>query len=214
MERRAILACLLAMLPGLGYAGELVVRTLDADGKPVADALVTVRARSGQPEPAQAAPVQRTVDQRKLTFLPYLQAARPGDAIVFRNSDRTYHHVYSFSPVRAFDFVLGPGQSSPPLQLEKDGVIAVGCNIHDPMIAYIYVTDAPRVAQTAATGRVAFADLPPGDYEVRAWQPRLRPGKPVPRQVVSVGPKATSIDLALALLPDPRRRVDRERVHY
>lgn len=211
---RIILAALLVAHASGAMASGLVVGIVDEKGKPVADAVVTLQPSSGRAV-ATGKPARHTIDQRELRFMPYLQVFRPGDEVVFRNSDATRHHVYSFSPVRAFEFVLGPTQSSPPLKLERAGAIAVGCNIHDQMIVYLYVTDAPWFVQTTATGRALFEDLPSGDYELQVWQPRLRPGKQVPRQRVHVDPATTkSLSVALRLLPDPRRQVGREHVHY
>jgi hypothetical protein len=111
--------------------------------------------------------------------------------------------------------MLSPGQSSAPLLLERAGVIAVGCNIHDSMINYLYVTDAPWFAQTGASGKAAFDALPAGDYEVRVWQPRLRPGRADPvRDVVVEAGGAKALSVSLRLLPDPRLQVGREHVHY
>ena len=212
---RFVLGLLLAASAGSAGAGQLVVSVADEKGRPVADAVVTLRLAGGSPA-AMPAPARHTIDQRNLQFVPYLQVFRPGDEVVFRNSEATRHHVYSFSPARTFEFVLGPAQSSPALKLDKPGAIAVGCNIHDQMIAYLYVTDAPRFVQTSATGRAAFDALPGGDYEVRVWHPRLRPGKPEPRQRVRIGPAAaaTPLSVSLRLLPDPRLKSGREHVHY
>jgi plastocyanin len=206
----------LAAWAGAATAGGLEVSVVDAGGKPVADAVVMLHATSGQPLPPVASPSLRYVDQRSLVFLPYLQVVRPGDQVVFRNSDNTRHHVYSFSPARTFEFVLVPAQKSPPLRLDRTGAIAVGCNIHDQMIAYLYVTDAPWFAQTGTTGKVAFNELPAGEYDVEAWQPRLRPGKPPPprRMTVGAGGQATALTIPMRLLPDPRLQVGREHVHY
>jgi plastocyanin len=213
--RKMVLFSLLVQVIGSASAAQLAVVVSDGSGKPVADAVVTVRPSSAAAAPPAAGKsVRRIIDQRNLVFVPYLQVVHPGDELVFRNSDSTYHHVYSFSPVRALEFVLAPGQSSPPLRLDKAGAIAVGCNIHDQMIAYVYVTDAPRFAQTGTSGRVAFEDVPAGDYEVRVWQPRLRPGTPEPRQRVSLDTATRTLTLTVKLLPDPRQRVDREHVHY
>lgn len=205
---------LLAVAMSGASAGKLDVRLEDTRGKPVADAVVMLWPAGGQGAVTATAPARRFIDQRKLVFMPYLRVMRPGDEVVFRNSDSTHHHVYSFSPVRKFEFVLAPGQVSPPLRLDNTGAIAVGCNIHDQMISYIYVTDAPRFAQTVGSGLATFEDVPAGDYEVRVWHPRLRPGKPQPRQAVSTGDGATAVAVRLNLLPDPRQRVDREHVHY
>lgn len=206
----------LALWAGNASAGELTVAVADGSGKPVADAVVMLRPLGDQAGPAPSKPARRYVDQRDLMFVPYLLVFRPGDEVVFRNSDATRHHVYSFSPARTFEFVLVPAQSSPPLKLDKPGAIAVGCNIHDQMIAYLYVTDAPWRVQTGASGKAAFDALPAGDYEIRVWQPRLRPGRTDPVQKVTIaaaGP-AKTLAVPLRLLPDPRLQAGREHVHY
>ena len=189
----------------VGKEGALEVQVADARGAPVADAIVSLRLRGGGNAPAPA-PVRHTIDQKNLAFVPSLEVVRPGDEVVFRNSDGTRHHVYSFSPAAKFEFVLAPRDSSPPLRLERTGVVAVGCNIHDSMIAWLYVTDAPWTARTGADGRARFDGLPPGDYEVRAWQPRLRPGRGEPTRNATVAADASaSVSFALTLLPPPPR---------
>jgi plastocyanin len=206
----------LALWAGHATAGQLTVAVNDGSGKPVADAVVMLRPLGDQARPPSAKPARRYVDQRNLMFLPYLLVFRPGDEVVFRNSDATRHHVYSFSPARAFEFVLVPAQSSPPLRVDKPGAIAVGCNIHDQMIAYLYVTDAPWRVQTGASGKALFDALPDGDYEMRVWQPRLRPGRADPVQKVTIaaaGPAKTLV-VPLRLLPDPRLQAGREHAHY
>ena len=188
-----------------GKEGALEVHVADARGAPVADAIVSVRLRGGG-NALVPAPARHTIDQKNLAFVPSLAVFHPGDEVVFRNSDATRHHVYSFSPAAKFEFVLAPRDSSPPLRLERAGVVAVGCNIHDSMIAWLYVTDAPWTARTGADGRARFDALPPGDYEVRAWQPRLRPGRGEPTRNATVAPGApASVSLALTLLPPPPR---------
>jgi hypothetical protein len=56
---------------------------------------------------------------------------------------------------------------------DKVGVVRLGCNIHDWMIGYVYVTDAPYFGKTAAQGQVELKDLPAGTYRVRVWHPRF-----------------------------------------
>jgi plastocyanin len=202
------LALLLAVQGvAVGKEGALEVHVADARGAPVADAIVSLRLRGGGNAPAPApAPARHTIDQKNLAFVPSLEVVRPGDEVVFRNSDGTRHHVYSFSPAAKFEFVLAPRDSSPPLRLERTGVVAVGCNIHDSMIAWLYVTDAPWTARTGADGRARFDGLPPGDYEVRAWQPRLRPGRGEPTRNATVAADASaSVSFALTMLPPPPR---------
>lgn len=201
-------------------AAELNVSIVDQRGKPVGEAVVTVlpQATAATPiKPAQRpAPTTKTINQLALTFVPYIEVFRPGDSVVFRNSDETRHHVYSFSPVKAFEFMLGPGASSPPLELEKTGVVAVGCNIHDSMITYLYVSDAPWITMSNKQGKASFPGLAAGNYTVRVWQPRLRPGKPDLAQsaVLVSASKSESMTFTLSLLPDSRRQFDREHTRY
>ena len=214
--RKAWLGLLLLLWVGEAACAELHVRVTDQRGKPVADAVVAVLPPPGTPLPPAPAPRVHTVNQVSLTFVPYIEVLRPGDQVVFHNGDRTRHHVYSFSPVKSFEFMLSPGQNSTALSLERAGVVAVGCHIHDSMITYQYVTDAPWVGRTGADGNATVRGLPAGNYRVQAWQPRLRPGRAqsVQEQVALAEGTPRQIEFKLALLPDTRRQADRERARY
>lgn len=194
------------------YAAEITVRVTDARGTPAADAVVSLIAPGA--DTAARAPVQKVIDQKDETFIPYVEVFRAGDQVVFRNSDHTRHHVYSFSPTRSFEFVLRPSESSQPLTLEKPGVVSVGCNIHDRMITYLFVTDARWVARTGRDGQARFTDLPSGAYAVQAWHPQLPPGKPPVEQHVTLANESKEVGFSFALLPDPREPADREKSRY
>lgn len=216
MRGAELLAGLLVLLAaGKAWAAGLDVRIADRQARPVEDAVVVLR-RHGGGGPGAPAPTTHDVDQKDLTFLPYVQLFRPGDAVVFHNSDRTRHHVYSFSPARSFEFVLAPGQSATPLVLEKPGVVAVGCNIHDGMISYLYVSDAPWTARSGADGRVRFDGLPAGEYDVQVWHPRLPPMRTPPGQagVALAADARPTLSFSLRLLPDLRRPGDHEHAQY
>ena len=198
-------------------AAELSVRISTARGAAVADAVVTITSKPGTAAPGMRPAAQtRIIDQKNETFIPYVEIFRPGDSLVFHNSDHTRHHVYSFAPARQFEFVLTSGESSSPLQLAHAGVVAVGCNIHDQMITYAYISDAPWIARSGADGRVVIDALPDGDFEVRVWHPQLRPGQPDPVQDLHLAASSDVKELAfsLSLLPDPRTPADRERAGY
>lgn len=191
-------------------AATLQVEVRDAGGAPISDAVVTLAPKGGAK--ASAAPATRVVDQKDETFIPYVQVFRPGDRVQFANSDSTRHHVYSFSPVRAFEMVLAPGQDAAPLSLDRSGIVAVGCNIHDHMISYLYVSDAAYAARADA-GRATVANLPAGEYAVRIWHPQLK--RDQPEQWVKLSERETGrVAFELALAPDPRRARDRERSGY
>jgi len=49
----------------------------------------------------------------------------------------------------------------------------MGCNIHDEMLAYVVVTDAPFYGPTNKTGAWS-AEAPGGAYRISIWHPRIR----------------------------------------
>jgi hypothetical protein len=99
------------------------------------------------------------------------------------------------------------------MTIDRPGVVAVGCNIHDQMVTYLVVSDAPWVARTGADGRVDFDTIPSGTYTVRVWQPRMRPDAGGTERTVSLPARAGAPPLRfeLALLPDTRRQPVREK---
>ncbi|HTA63964.1 MAG TPA: methylamine utilization protein [Xanthomonadaceae bacterium] len=200
-------------------AAELKIQVNDDHGHPVPEAVVTVVSQDAslKPAPRHAQGSQtRIVDQKNETFIPYIQIFRPGDKVLFRNSDTMRHHVYTFSPLKPFEFILVPGQSSDPIELDQTGVIAVGCNIHDQMITYLYISDAPWMAQSGADGRVDFKDVPSGAWNVRVWHPRLPRSQPDLVQsatIVATG-ETKAVDFSVTLLPDTRSDFDREHTRY
>jgi len=215
-SRRYCLVAACFLLTRLLGAAQLDARISDTHGAAVADAVITIVPRGAAAAAPRASAETRVIDQKNETFIPYVEVFRPGDTVVFHNSDHTRHHVYSFAPARQFEFVLTTGQSSAPLSLEQTGVVAVGCNIHDRMITYLYISDAPWMARSAADGRVTIDTLPPGDFDVHVWHPQLRPGRPDPVQSLHIAAPAEVKELvfSLSLLPDPRTTTDRERVDY
>ncbi|GLQ91080.1 carboxypeptidase regulatory-like domain-containing protein [Dyella acidisoli] len=192
------------------HAGSLTIKTIDNRGHPVSDAVVTID-RANSPTTAST----HYIDQKSETFIPYVEVMHPGDSVVFRNSDNTRHHVYSFSPIGAFQFILSPGESSSPVVLNRTGIIALGCNIHDHMIAYLVVT-TDQAQVTTQQGQARFDDLPAGHYTVKVWHPQLWPGHPLASSDVDVPPEGAAPELpfTLRLMPDPRSVVDREHLDY
>jgi plastocyanin len=142
-------------------------------------------------------PDEATVDQRKQTFLPLVVVVRRGGHVVFANNDNTMHQVYSFSAIKQFETEIDKGQRSRPIVFDKAGVAVIGCNIHDNMISYVFVADAPFAALTGSDGRISLKDLAPGSYKATIWHPRL--SQPVVVDIV-VGNGETEIakDLPLA----------------
>ena len=94
-----------------------------------------------------------------------------GTRVNFPNLDRTRHHVYSFSEPKPFELKLYVGTPQEPVLFDKPGIVALGCNIHDYMQAFIYVSDSPHARVTDSEGQASFTGLPAGNYRLRVWHP-------------------------------------------
>jgi plastocyanin len=149
----------------------LAVTVLLPDGRPLGGAVVTAQPTAGPARPAL--PQQAVMDQINRAFAPDLLVIPVHSTVSFPNSDSVSHQIYSFSPAKRFQLPLYHGKPYPPTQFEQPGVVTLGCNIHDEMLAYVVVTDAPFFGRTAANGSWS-AEVPNGGYRVSIWHPRSR----------------------------------------
>ena len=142
--------------------------------------------RGGAARPATAAG-RYVVSQKNIQFHPFLTIVPVGADVSFPNFDPTKHHVYSFSPAKRFELKLFAKDQSRTVHFDKPGVVALGCNIHDQMSAFIVVTDSAWTARTNAQGMAVFADAPERTGRVTVWHPYLRaPGGAV-QQAIGAG---------------------------
>ena len=166
-----VVTCLLT-LPGIASGGDLAARVLDREGRPVADAVVVARPLTAGTSP-RAKPTDEMVEQIDREFVPHVKPILIGSRVHFPNKDSVRHQVYSFSPAKKFELPLYSGTAAPPVVFDKAGVVTLGCNIHDWMIGYIYVSETPYFQKSGKEGTAALKDLPAGDYDVRVWQPNM-----------------------------------------
>jgi plastocyanin len=181
-------------------AAPLSVRVVDASGRGVRDAVVTFYPSGGAARPAR--PGGRfVVSQKNIQFHPFLTIVPVGADVSFPNFDPTKHHVYSFSPAKRFELKLFARDQSRTVHFDKPGVVALGCNIHDQMSAFIVVTDSAWTVRTNAQGVAALADAPNAPGRVTVWHPYLR----VPGGIVQQGVAASqrSASFSVRLRPPP-----------
>lgn len=167
----AAAAGILGLLMQPAQASPRTLSVIDANGQPLAGAVVAVELAGARPARAEGA--QAEMAQRQRQFVPNVLVVQTGTAVSFPNFDSVRHHVYSFSPTKAFELKLYAGTPAAPVLFDKAGVAVLGCNIHDKMTAWVVVVDTPLYAKTGADGRASL-DLPDGEHKVKLWHPSLQ----------------------------------------
>ncbi len=170
---RVFIAFLLAAIAGgHALAADLALSIRTQGGDPVKDAVVSFRPASGAPAPKVQGPY--VMVQQDIQFHPFVLVVPVGADVNFPNRDKVRHHVYSFSAAKRFELKLYGHDETRTVHFDKAGVVALGCNIHDSMSAFIDVTDTPYVAKTDDKGEALLSDLPAGPGTLVIWQPYLK----------------------------------------
>ena len=193
--RTIILALMATAACATARAAHVTIEVRTPKGAAAGDAVVVVDAQDVAAAPARDKAV---VDQVNKQFDPQINIVRTGATIVFPNHDQIHHQVYSFSDAKRFELDLYAGSRNASEVFDKPGLVVLGCNIHDRMLAFVAVVDTPYFAKLSATGTGDF-DLPPGRYTVSAWHPELGA---VRKQTLNVEAAPANVTLTLAASPD------------
>ena len=216
--KKLLLWTALSTLCASALAGNLVVSVLDKEGKPVQDAVVVILPTDRAARPKSPAPVQATITQEKMQFIPAVTLVGVGAKVSFVNNDSWDHHVRSspagmgqFNATQAgFELRLeGKSEGKPPksaeITLEKAGIMGstlLGCYLHGSMRGYIYVSESPWAVKTSAEGLAVFEDLPDGPAQVRVWQGDQLIDLPTQGVTIGAAPAKSVVQLSVV----PRRR--------
>ena len=203
--RRSEPCALWAMFAILGAcvvnASPVTVQVATSSGDAAIDAIVVFDPLDS-PAPGTAAPgtaATAVIDQINKRFVPHVSVVRTGTSITFPNSDHIRHQVYSFSSAKTFSLKLYAGSPKVDVVFDKPGLVVLGCNIHDTMVAFVGVVDSPYFAKITDTGAVTL-DLPAGHYRMRIWHPNLAAVTQAPQEV-TVTEKPASIPVIVQLDP-------------
>jgi plastocyanin len=151
-------------------AGELHVDVRDIAGKSLTDAVAYMEALRPTSHPAPQTH-RMQIDQVNKRFVPLVSLIQTGTEVSFPNSDNIQHSIYSFSPAKTFTIRLYSGKQASPIVFDAPGLVVLGCNIHDNMIAWVVVVDTPYFAKTGVDGVGVIKELESGDYRLSVWYP-------------------------------------------
>ena len=114
------------------------------------------------------------ITQRQETFLPNVAVVTAGSTVYFLNEDEFFHNVFSLSPRARFNIGRRPPGNVYGQKINKAGTIKLGCDIHGHMSATIYSLNTPFFTKVNEDGSYRIQGLPDGEYEVRAFHPKLQ----------------------------------------
>lgn len=167
-----MIAALMMLLTTPLFAGLLEISVVDAESNPVPNVAVYVTQDGAMIASATGSAV---MDQRETRFEPHILVIQKGTTVEFPNSDVVAHHVYSFSKPNDFVLPLYKGDPHKPVMFGHDGIVTLGCNIHDQMLGYIVVVDTDIFGVTDEAGTLSVViDDTGGAVTVSIWSPRIR----------------------------------------
>lgn len=191
-------------------AAELEVFVKDRAGNGVPETVVTVSGARMSTAHTHHSQGEFVVDQQQMRFVPEVLVVPVDSSVNFPNTDSVSHQVYSFSSAKRFQLSLYKGSPHPPVVFDKPGLVVMGCNIHDQMVGYVYVTDAGWYGKTDANGRFTIVDAPSSDVQVTVWNPRIADTSSTLSRAVKLTSGMQSVEFHLGrdlrALPEPRPR--------
>lgn len=151
---------------------------VDPDGG-LANVLVSVEPRRGEAKPP-AGPVGTEppiLTNRGCAFSPRVVVARVDQPLILANADPTMHNVdIEFVRNSLVNVVVEPdGRRELPLAKRERKPVAVRCNVHTFMKAWVAVREDEHAAVTDANGRFDLPRLPSGTWRLRFYHE----GKPL-----------------------------------
>lgn len=134
------------------------------------------------------------VNHINLQFEPPVSAILKGATMDFPNSDSVFHSAFSISPSNPFDLGLYQKGREKFVLFKNPGVVELFCHIHSHMHAFVLVLDNPYFSVTNDGGEFALANVPDGDYTIKAW---ANPTTVMTKTVSVAGNRTVNMDFTL-----------------
>ena len=119
---------------------------------------------------------QAVLDQNGCMYSPHVQGMMVGQDLLIKNSDATLHNIHGLPKLNSeFNFAMPKVVKEKSIKMPKaENFIKIKCDVHSWMKAYISVFYHPYFAVTDDSGHYQIDNIPPGDYEVIAWQEKFK----------------------------------------
>ena len=119
------------------------------------------------------------LDQNGCLYVPHIQGMMAGQDLLIKNSDATLHNIHGLPKLNSeFNFAMPKVVKEKAIKINtSEHAIYIKCDVHPWMKSYISVFDHPYFAVTNDTGYYKIDNIPPGTYEVIAWQEKFKDKK-------------------------------------
>jgi plastocyanin len=134
-------------------------------------------------------PAEATLDQKGCQYVPHVLLFPAGTTVKINNDDGILHNIHTYSQKNTPINMAQPKfKKTIEAKFDQPEAIKVTCDAHGWMNGWFIAEDNPYYVKTDANGSFKLTDVPPGDYEVKAWQEKL--GEKTQKVTVSAGGEA------------------------
>ena len=116
-----------------------------------------------------APPEPTVMDQKNKQFIPRMLPVVKGQEVLFINSDQIQHNVFSTHKKEPFDLGRYPEGEHRSLRFDALGKHKIYCNIHQQMIADVFVLNNQFFAITDREGYFTIKNVPKGGYTIKVF---------------------------------------------
>jgi plastocyanin len=114
------------------------------------------------------------ISQQGAVFNPHILPVVAGTTVEWPNNDQIFHNVFSVSDAKPFDLGLYKGNPAEKrITFDKAGRVDVFCSIHANMHCVVLVLENPYFGVTDEKNHYSISNVPPGTYQLTAWQERM-----------------------------------------
>jgi len=119
------------------------------------------------------------LDQRGCQYVPHVAVVQIGQPLIVKSSDNITHNVHGAAgPNPEFNHAMAGVGELPEKFLKKPEVAKrIYCDVHGWMVSWLAILPHPFYAVTAADGTFTIENVPPGKYQLAAWQEKKELGE-------------------------------------
>ncbi|MEO8845576.1 MAG: plastocyanin/azurin family copper-binding protein [Kofleriaceae bacterium] len=113
------------------------------------------------------------MDQKGMTFIPYLLPVLVGTTVDFANNDAVNHNVFS-PDNEGYNLGSWAKGATKSYTFKKAGTYTQLCSIHPEMEAFVISLPNPYFAIADKDGKFTINDVPDGHYSLRVFSKKLK----------------------------------------